>query len=178
ELYPRAMEAARALKLSQGALVGVPQLSVEDVRTRVRSRYPEAAPLPDRPALDALLRETGLGLRWEPSARDGKGAYVNPVATSLTYPTSTGPLTRYPTAPGDGGLSPEIADARLLDERLERAAREGAFLVLLVSPKQYEQARDELARRFPVEVVDFEGLFIETLRRTAEKARVNWDLVV
>ena len=52
ELYPRGMEAARALKLSQGALYGVAFLTVEQIHDRVGSRYPEATPLPDRPALD------------------------------------------------------------------------------------------------------------------------------
>ena len=49
ELYPKGMGAARALKLSQGALLGVPSLTVAQMRERVNSRYPEAEPLPDRP---------------------------------------------------------------------------------------------------------------------------------
>ena len=44
ELYPQGMDAARAIKLSQGALYGVASLTVQEVRERVRSRYPEAAP--------------------------------------------------------------------------------------------------------------------------------------
>ena len=50
ELYPRGMEAGRAIKLSQGALYGVTAMTVDEVRERVRSRYPEAAALPDPPA--------------------------------------------------------------------------------------------------------------------------------
>jgi serine/threonine protein kinase len=60
ELYPRGMDAARALKLSQGALYGVSPLTVQQIHERVSSRYPEAAPLPERPALDELLRDTGF----------------------------------------------------------------------------------------------------------------------
>ena len=59
ELYPRGMDAARALKLSPGALYGVARLSVDQVRERVASRYPEAATLPGRPALDDLLAAAG-----------------------------------------------------------------------------------------------------------------------
>ena len=54
EIYPRGMPAPQALRQSLGALVGVPELGVEELKTRVRGRYAEAEPLPDRPALDRL----------------------------------------------------------------------------------------------------------------------------
>ena len=50
ELYPRGMPAARAVRLSHGALNGLRMLTVAQVQERVAGRYPEAAPLPDRPA--------------------------------------------------------------------------------------------------------------------------------
>ena len=62
ELYPRGMPAARTLKLSQGALLGVQTLTVAQIRERVESRYPEAERLPDRPELDGLLRDAGFEL--------------------------------------------------------------------------------------------------------------------
>ena len=77
ELYPRGMPAARAVRLSQGALGGLRMLTVAQVRERVAGRYPEAAPLPDRPALDDLLREAGFDFRWEESGKDGAGCYVS-----------------------------------------------------------------------------------------------------
>src|SRR5205807_172120 len=61
ELYPRGMAAERALRLGIGALSGLgvgeaeKGFAVEQIRERVRSRYPEAELLPDRPELDALL---------------------------------------------------------------------------------------------------------------------------
>ena len=74
ELYPRGMPAVRALKLSQGALIGVPLLTVTQIRDRVESRYPEAEKLPDPPVLDALLAEAGFELRRDPTAKDGAGS--------------------------------------------------------------------------------------------------------
>ena len=56
--------------------------------------------------------------------------------------------------------------------------KDGAFLVLLVHPKYYQRACDELCGRFPLTLIDFEALFIKALREVADKARVNWDLVV
>ncbi|MFN6142095.1 MAG: BREX system serine/threonine kinase PglW, partial [Pseudanabaena sp.] len=49
EFYPRGMDAGRALKLSQGALLGVPILSIAEIRDRIASRYSEAANIPDHP---------------------------------------------------------------------------------------------------------------------------------
>ncbi len=180
EIYQRGMAADRALRLSQGALLGVPFLTVQQVRQRVSSRYPDAAPLPDRPSLDSLLREIMPDLVWDQMANSGQGCYVNQVK-ELASVTSSTVLSRFSTAPGQlepGEITPEIADARQFEERLQRGIQEGAFLALLVHPQQYQQAYTELCRRLPVKLVDFEGLFIDTLRQVAEKAKVNWDLVL
>ena len=40
--------------------------SIEQIRDRLKSRYPEAEPLPNRPELDDLLRKVGFDVRWEP----------------------------------------------------------------------------------------------------------------
>ena len=72
ELYPRGMAAERALRLGIGALSGLGLgdgeggFSIEQIRDRLKSRYPEAEPLPDRPELDELLRKVGFDVRWEP----------------------------------------------------------------------------------------------------------------
>ena len=68
------MEAGRAIKLSQGALFGVTSLTVDEVRERMRSRYAEAPPLPDSPALDALLKHVGFEFLWNPVYK-GVGGY-------------------------------------------------------------------------------------------------------
>jgi serine/threonine protein kinase len=180
EIYQRGMAADRALRLSQGALFGVPSLTVQQIRQRVSSRYPEADPLPDRPALDGLIQEITPDLVWDQRANDGQGCYVSQVK-ELPSVTSSTFLTRFTTAPGQmepGEMTPEIADARQFEERLQRGIREGAFLALLVHPQKYQLACTELCRRFPVKLVDFEGLFIDTLRQVAEKARVDWELVL
>jgi serine/threonine protein kinase len=181
ELYPQGMDATRALKLSQGALLGVRFLTVAQMRERVGSRYPEAAPLPDRPALDELLRAAGFDFQWDATARQGAGAYVSRSRDTAAITSASESLLRMSTAIGPSGageITPEIADARQFEERLQRARKDGAFLVLMVHPKYYQRARDELCGRFPITLIDFEALFIKALREVAEKARVNWDLVL
>jgi hypothetical protein len=71
ELYPRGMAAERALRLGIGALSGLGLgdgeggFSIDQIRDRLNSRYPEADPLPNRPELDDLLRKVGFDVRWQ-----------------------------------------------------------------------------------------------------------------
>jgi hypothetical protein len=179
ELYPRGMDPSRSLKLSQGALLGVRTLTIEQIRERVHSRYPDAAPLPDRPALDDLLQGAGLDLQWDPVGKDGSGCYVSRLFDLQAVSSRSESLTRNPTTPGPlPEITPDSADARQFEERLERAMKDGSFLTLLVNPKYYEAAMEDLSRRFPINLVDCEGVFLDALRDVAEKARVNWDLVL
>jgi serine/threonine protein kinase len=180
ELYPRGMDAARALKLSQGALYGVRFLTVQQIHERVSSRYPEAAPLPARPALDDLLRAAGFDFQWDAVA-EAAGRYVSRARETGSISSGSESISRMPTAvmPHAGEeITPEIADARQFEERLRRGVRDGSFLVLLVNPKYYQQACQELCERFPLQLIDFEGLFINALRQVATDNKVNWELVI
>ncbi|MEJ7636615.1 MAG: hypothetical protein WKF75_01165 [Singulisphaera sp.] len=63
------MVAERALRLGLGRCPGWAGrrrggFSIEQIRDRLRSRYPEAEPLPP-PDLDALLHRVGLDVRWD-----------------------------------------------------------------------------------------------------------------
>lgn len=181
ELYPLGMDAGRALKLSQGALLGMQMLTIRQIRERVLSRYPEAAPIPERPQLDDLLNQTGFLLVWDPAQHGGEGCYVNRTwqTTSLSHSTDTVQRRVTMTAFVETHeITPEIADARQFEERLRRAVKDGAFLALMANPRHYHDAMNEICQRFPVDCIDFEGLMIEALQETAENAKVNWDLVL
>lgn len=73
ELYPRGMDALRALKLSLGGLYGVRELTVGEIKRCVSSRYPMAMTIPDRPQLDDLLKAVGFEFPWSTTANDGHG---------------------------------------------------------------------------------------------------------
>jgi len=181
ELYPRGMPADRAVRLSHGALNGLRMLTVAQIRERVAGRYPEAAPLPDRPALDDLLREAGFDFTWDPAGNAGAGCYISNVRDAYSVTSGTEPPPRYPTLPGTpeaGEVTPEEADARQFEERLQRAAKEGAFLCLVVAPRYHDRARAEICRRFPVELIDLEGVFLDALQAVAGKAGIDWELVL
>jgi serine/threonine protein kinase len=176
EIYPIGMESERALRLSQGALYGVQSLTVQQVKDRVGGRYPEAAKLPERPELDELLRQFIPTLTWEAQ----RGCYVNQAKETPSLSSSTS-FARTPTGDiYDSGpeISAEEADARLLEEKLKRGIQDGSFLALLVNPKRYQPAIQELCHRFPVQLVDYEALFLKALQQIAEQKKVKWDLVL
>ncbi len=137
--------------------------------------------MPDRPVLDELLVEAGFELHWDSSARDGAGGYVSRYQNRISVSSQSDWKTRHATAIGQDApteMTPEEADARQFEERLNRAIKQGSFLTLLVSPGDHDRARTELCRRFPVELMDFEGVFLDCLKQVVEQSRVNWDLVV
>ncbi len=176
ELYPYGMDASRALKLSQQALLGARRLTVEEIRSRVVGRYPEAARLPDRPALDDLLRAAGIEPDWDETA----GAYRTRIPEPLVSSSPSAPLTRRPTqaGPPPGEVTPEEAQARQFEERLQRALADGSFVAMTVEPRGYARAREELGRRFPLQQVDLEAVFLQALRDVADKAKVKWERVL
>lgn len=175
ELYPRGMEAGRALRLAQGALLGAPELKPEQLQARVAARYPAAQPLPQRPALDALLAEAGFGWSWSPEA----GTYRAPssgISTLSSGATSLNRATTVAVPPIDPG--PEVAAARAFEEKLQWAAREGDWLVLAVSPSLLERAERELVRRFPVDLRSLEELLLRALKDEAVRLSADWSVVL
>jgi serine/threonine protein kinase len=182
ELYPRGMAAVRALKLAHGALFGARELTVEEVRRRVAGRYPDAEPLPDRPALDQLLDEVGLDLVWDAAGADGHGAYryrlgeTGSELSSSTYhyrrPTELAPVT------ATAEVSPAVAEARVFENKIRRAHDEGAFLALVTSPQKLEYAEKELLQRFELERVNFDEVFIRVMREQASALGADWKVVL
>lgn len=184
ELYPRGMDPVRAIKLSQGALYGLAALTVAQIRERVIGRYPEASAIPDRPMLDNLLSLAGIDFQW---VNDWKnvGAYTTHTRDTASISVGSDSISRVETSSGSTAtiqlpeeITPEIADSRQFEERLDRGIKEGSFLALIVNPKCYQRAVKELQNRFAVEVVDVEGLIVDTLRDVASKANAKWEALV
>ena len=180
ELYPRGMDPLRALKLSLGAVSGVDQLTEADIATRVMSRYPDASPLPSRPALDDLLRSAGLDLRYD------AGCYRQPQAAqasnSRNVTSASSIPQRFPTA-GSSQLplvpaTPSQAAAKQFEGRLQNALKQGSFLQLVVAPRDYDRTAEEFSARFPVTRIDVEEVVVDCLQATAKQLGVDWKLVL
>ena len=186
ELYPRGMAPLQALRQSLGALLGAPHLSASQIQDRVRGRYPEAAALPGRPALDRLLDEAGAPLVWDADADHGHGAYrLSTLSSAPTAGTSTA-FSRHGTRPDAGADDAEHSEADAVEQRLQRSLRQGGLLVLGVPPRLARHAEAELLRRFaapgtepaPLKRLNLDALLLEALRAQADAARVDWRLVL
>lgn len=179
EIYPPGLAAGRALALARNALFG-DELTTSEIERRLRARFPRCGALPPRPALDAVLRDAGFDLEWDPLAADQQGAYKATRTDSLTPSHSIGSRkpTQFTVLPGSAS-DPEIAEAARVEKRLRSSAREGGYLILTVDSAQLELARRELTSRFDVEECDLDELFLEALHAEAERARVtSWDVVL
>ena len=183
ELYPKHLDALRALKLAQSAVAGVTRISVDELRARVRERYPEAQPLPDPPVLDRLVEEAGLGLKLDQTG----AAYVAPAPPGLP---SSASLHRVQTLLTPG-VSPnfyvapveqprEIEDAVEFERRLQAAYRAPSYLVLATEPKlkHLEMARQNLAKHFPMAIFDCEREMLSALRKESETKHVRWEVLL
>jgi serine/threonine protein kinase len=130
ELYPAGLASEKAVMLSAPALQG--SLTVDEVRRRIRARYPEALELPDRPDLDELLKPLRLGYS------EAKAAFVPleptrtpQLATELFVPKSNQTATPLASRERASGDEPGRAAARTFDEQVQHATQEGGFRVLL-----------------------------------------------
>src|SRR5262249_6743667 len=147
---------------------------VEQIRDRVRSRYPAANPLPDRPELDTLLQNVGLDVRWDPEAR----LYQRRQAPILFTSGSSVPV-RHSTATSARHIeiTPDVAEARAFEERLQHAYSDGGFVVLTVRPSRTRWAEAELLRRFNLERVSFDDLLFDVLHKEARELEVDWAII-
>jgi hypothetical protein len=179
EIYPRGMSAERALKLAHGALLGAPELSEEQIRARVSARYPAAETVPGRPMLDGLLSATGSHLSWASEAGGGQGAYRVLRKDVMSLSSSSTSLPRQETSDVPAlDASPEVATARRIEERLQRAARDGAFLALTVEPRYLHRAERELTARFAVQSRSVEAAVVQAMRAEADRAGADWAVVL
>ncbi len=175
ELYPRGMSPENALRLSLGTLAGSQMLTDQALRGRVEGRFPAAAPLPARPDLDALLDRLGAERVWQDAGPAGSGYYPRLPAPAAA---STSEFGRYGTLSPAPETTPEVLDARGLEEKIGHAAKTGAFLALTVEPRRIREAEIELIGRFPREAVNLERLMLEAMRVEAEARRVAWPKVL
>lgn len=174
ELYPRGLDARRALGLAQAGLFTLPRLTPEAIQERVAARFPEAAPLPPRPQLDLLLQDAGLELEWQDGAAGGAGAFV-PIRqrASTTFRTPRRASTTHVTR----AATPLVLEAQRIENRLATTLGSGGFLALATAPRFVALAEQELTRRFPVARLSLEAVFLAQLQRTARELRVDWKVV-
>ena len=180
ELYPRKMEAERALRLGIGALsgLGLGELNegfkIEQVQARVSSRYPEAQPLPTDPKeLQALLQRVGIEVRWiaaDKVFRRPEARLLTTSGSSVGRRRSTATSTRH-----FDSTSPEAVQARADEDRLQHAYTTGGFLVLTVRPSRMRDCEKELLHRFDLARMSFDELLFKELRSKSKEYEFPWN---
>ena len=176
------MPAERALRLGIGALSGLgvseaeKGFTVEQIQERVRSRYPAAEAMPDRPELDALLAKVGLDVHWDTESKRFQRREASILFTSGSSVPKRRSTAKSARPPGTE-IPPEVADARTFEDRLKHAYAEGGFLVLTVRRSRMRWAEDELLRRFRLHRVSFDDLLFDSLREEAKELEVDWSYI-
>ena len=179
ELYPKGLDALRALKLASSAVAGLARVTPDELQKRVSERYPEATPLPARSALDEMVREAGLAFTW----RISESAYVAPDPPAIASSTS---LHRHQTFDSPSAFVPpvekpaEVEEAEGFERRLQAAYRVPSYLVLATEPKisYLKTALDNIARHFPMTIFHCEREMLACLRAEAEHVGVRWEVVL
>ena len=177
ELYNRDIAPSVAAALALSGLAQTESLTAAQVRSRIAARFPELARVPQRPQLDVVVAQTGLGLVWD----DKQDRYHFPdqrPASSTTMhthiPTAV-PATAdpTPTAAGRGG---DHAAA------LRRSIQERGFLAIGVPipkdrPGEHERVARRLSDTYDGQVQDFTADLIAAMRDLAQRQGVSWDLI-
>ncbi len=179
EIYPRNMQAERALRLGIGALSGLglgdsnEGFKIAQVHARVSSRYPEAQALPSDPQdLEQMLQRVGIDVHWDADKQVFRRREIKLLVTSgssMGRRRDTATSTRHIDA-----TAPETVQARADEDRLQHAFRTGGFLVVLVTFSRMRECERELVHRFGLERISFDELLFEQLRAKSTEYEFPW----
>lgn len=171
ELYPRDLTPTRTLELSAAVLTS--PLAEDELRRRVAARYPDAPPLPPRPALDDLV--ASFGLRYLPA----EAAFVRPGddARSSIHTSVRSPLTTFTRVRPAAEISAREVAIAEFDDRVRLCLARRALLVLGVTADQAGVAERTLATRHGLAPRSFDALFLAELERIMARERISPDLV-
>jgi serine/threonine protein kinase len=163
ELHHRDLDAAQALAL---ALAGAAQpVSAQEVRDRVRARFPGLPPLPDRPRLDELVEQARLGLVYD----DGSRAFRPRTRIADTSELASRPQTH--VVP----LAPALVAGGHHGHRLAESTTSRSFLALGVDALQADKAVTALTERFGAQVFDLTSVLIGSMKEQAAVFGLSWD---
>ncbi|MBL8931663.1 MAG: BREX system serine/threonine kinase PglW [Kineosporiaceae bacterium] len=166
ELHHRDLSPVAALALTFADLGGQ-QLSPDEIRQRVRVRFPAVPELPLRPELDAAIAEAGLALTFD----ERTGLYRAP----RTGPATEGLESRRPTS--HALPSSPVGSTGALGARLEQSIASRSFLALGVRADRLDRFVEAAQRGYRAGVVDVTAVLLDALRAASAAAGLPWELV-
>lgn len=167
ELYADDFTRASALALTLAGFGGRNTLSPGEVRARVAARFPMLKSLPERPRLDALVEEAGLGLVFDDELRRYR---LRGFASNTTGLESRRPTSHEVTS------SPVSVTGRF-GVRLADSVSSRSFLALGVRSERLVEAVTALTHAYDAEVVDLSALLVDALKQQTVGGRLTWDQV-
>ncbi len=167
ELHSRDLAPTTALALALKGAGGAQPISAQELRDRVRARFPALPALPDRPRLDALVEDAALGVVYDDHAR----AY-----RSLTRAAdTTGLASRVDTYLAPAG-TPAV-EAGHLGHRLTESRSSRSFLALGVDGRHLDLAVETLCSLYDAVPLDLTQVLVEAMRRAAAEVGLPWEAV-
>lgn len=154
ELHHLDMSPGRALALTLPAVTPSQRLDPGEVRERVRARFPDLAPLPERPRLDQVVADSGIGLVFDDQHRTYRAVAAGHDTTGLESRHATVLVVDVDPVSAHGATG----------QRLDDSDRSRSFLALGVPAPYLGKAQDLLVRRYGAQPLDLSAALIAGLR--------------
>ena len=167
ELHALDLTASTALRLALAGTASAVRLTPQEIRDRLRARFPALAPLPDRPRLDELLRDAGLNLHYDEQDR----AYRQPSRTGDTTHLSSRPVTVFAEP------RPDLVSGGPAAHRLAGSASARSFLALGIESRKLDRAVTVLTSEYGAIELDVTQILIDAMREQAAAAGLPWETV-
>ena len=167
DLHRLDLPAATALGIALAGAASIQRLTPQEIRDRVRARFPALPPLPEGPRLGELIRDAGLDLLY-----DGKDrAYRQPSRAGDTSRLSSRPVTILIEG------EPELISGGPGAHRLAESAASRSFLALGIDWSKLDKAVDVLTGDYRAIELDVTQLLIDAMRQQAAAVGLPWETV-
>jgi serine/threonine protein kinase len=166
DLYARGMPLQVALSLALAG-IGAQPVGVQEIHARVRAKFPALAQLPDRPRLDEVIADSGLGLIYD----EAKRGYRSPTRASDTLGLNSRPATVL------GPVNNQLLADGPSGHRLAESVTTRSFLAIGVDAIRADRALTALVSQFGAQIVDVTQVLIEAMKTQAAEFGLDWEFV-
>ena len=167
DLHALDLAPAVALQIAIQGAASLDRLPPKEIQDRYRARFPALPPLPDRPRLDELVEEAGLGLRYDEQHRAFR---------PLTRKGDTTQLgSRNQTRLREG--QPDLVSGGRVGHRLAESTSSRSFLALGIDSDRLDRAVDVLTAKLGAVQLDVTQVLIDAMRQQSEAAGLPWETV-
>ncbi|GEM_PF-3087430 len=176
ELYPVGMDPVRAIKLTGNLLRRRSPLKTNEIHDIVSEHYPQAGQLPESATeLEDLIQQADVGLEYDPSQDEGRGAFIPKTSADGSSPAMTR-TSAVSSGTYHSRLTPADRDDRCREftHQASIRARQDDFFVVTVSKTYARRAEEWLAAEYDLEVCSVDDVVLDILRERTNKQSIDW----